>query len=95
MTSPLLPPELCPPPLASFLSPLDSPPILCRPLPTSTLSPRARHLWLLSCHYLALRHALYRNHVRHQVEHYLVLFLKFISSVVPTISYDYTMAVGA
>lgn len=28
------------------------------------------------------------------VEHYLVLFLKFIASVVPTIEYDYTMAVG-
>lgn len=25
---------------------------------------------------------------------YLVLFLKFIASVVPTISYDYTMSVG-
>jgi ubiquitin-like-conjugating enzyme ATG3 len=28
------------------------------------------------------------------VEHYLVLFLKFIASVVPTIQYDYTMSVG-
>jgi len=27
-------------------------------------------------------------------EHYLVLFLKFIASVVPTIQYDYTMSVG-
>lgn len=26
---------------------------------------------------------------------YLVLFLKFIASVVPTIEYDYTMAAGA
>lgn len=25
---------------------------------------------------------------------YLVLFLKFIASVVPTIQYDYTMSVG-
>jgi hypothetical protein len=25
---------------------------------------------------------------------YMVLFLKFIASVVPTISYDYTMSVG-
>ncbi len=25
---------------------------------------------------------------------YLVLFLKFIASIVPTIQYDYTMAVG-
>jgi hypothetical protein len=25
---------------------------------------------------------------------YMVLFLKFISSVVPTIEYDYTMAAG-
>lgn len=29
------------------------------------------------------------------VQHYLVLFLKFIASVVPTIQYDYTMSVGA
>lgn len=29
-----------------------------------------------------------------EVEHYLVLFLKFIASVVPTIQYDYTMSVG-
>lgn len=29
-----------------------------------------------------------------QVDHYFVLFLKFIASVVPTIQYDYTMAVG-
>uniref|UniRef100_A0A7R9UZA6 Autophagy-related protein 3 n=1 Tax=Chlamydomonas euryale TaxID=1486919 RepID=A0A7R9UZA6_9CHLO len=29
-----------------------------------------------------------------QVEHYLLLFLKFISSVVPTIQYDYTMSIG-
>ncbi|KAK9808986.1 hypothetical protein WJX72_007374 [[Myrmecia] bisecta] len=29
-----------------------------------------------------------------RVDHYLVLFLKFIASVVPTIEYDYTMAVG-
>ena len=29
-----------------------------------------------------------------KVEHYMVLFLKFISSVVPTIEYDYTMPVG-
>ncbi|KAL4427336.1 hypothetical protein ABPG77_003245 [Micractinium sp. CCAP 211/92] len=29
------------------------------------------------------------------VERYLVLFLKFIASVVPTIEYDYTMAAGA
>lgn len=29
-----------------------------------------------------------------QVQHYLVLFLKFIASVVPTIQYDYTMSVG-
>lgn len=28
------------------------------------------------------------------VDHYLVLFLKFIASVVPTIQYDYTMSVG-
>eukprot|EP00798_Chlamydomonas_sp_ICE-L_P017654 gene17654-24000_t len=28
------------------------------------------------------------------IEHYLVLFLKFIASVVPTIQYDYTMSVG-
>jgi hypothetical protein len=28
------------------------------------------------------------------LEHYLVLFLKFIASVVPTIQYDYTMSVG-
>ncbi|KAJ9510187.1 hypothetical protein QJQ45_015660, partial [Haematococcus lacustris] len=28
------------------------------------------------------------------VNHYLVLFLKFIASVVPTIQYDYTMSVG-
>ena len=26
------------------------------------------------------------------VEHYLVIFLKFIASIVPTIDYDYTMA---
>ncbi|PRW39093.1 Autophagy-related 3 [Chlorella sorokiniana] len=30
-----------------------------------------------------------------QVDRYLVLFLKFIASVVPTIEYDYTMAAGA
>lgn len=29
------------------------------------------------------------------VEQYMILFLKFISSVVPTIEYDYTMASGA
>ncbi|KAF6262497.1 autophagy protein [Scenedesmus sp. NREL 46B-D3] len=29
-----------------------------------------------------------------QLEQYLVLFLKFIASVVPTIQYDYTMSVG-
>jgi ubiquitin-like-conjugating enzyme ATG3 len=29
-----------------------------------------------------------------KIEHYMVLFLKFISSVVPTIEYDYTMPVG-
>ncbi|KAK9825179.1 hypothetical protein WJX81_003345 [Elliptochloris bilobata] len=29
-----------------------------------------------------------------QVESYLVLFLKFIASVIPTIEYDYTMAAG-
>ncbi|PNW86945.1 hypothetical protein CHLRE_02g102350v5 [Chlamydomonas reinhardtii] len=29
-----------------------------------------------------------------KVEQYLVLFLKFIASVVPTIQYDYTMSVG-
>lgn len=29
-----------------------------------------------------------------EVEHYLVLFLKFIASVVPTIEYDYTMSIG-
>ena len=29
-----------------------------------------------------------------KVEHYMVLFLKFISSVVPSISYDYTMPAG-
>jgi ubiquitin-like-conjugating enzyme ATG3 len=28
------------------------------------------------------------------IEHYMVLFLKFISSVVPTIEYDYTMPAG-
>ena len=28
------------------------------------------------------------------VEHYLFLFLKFISSIVPTIEYDYTISVG-
>ncbi|GAX77733.1 hypothetical protein CEUSTIGMA_g5176.t1 [Chlamydomonas eustigma] len=28
------------------------------------------------------------------VDHYLLLFLKFIASVVPTIQYDYTMSVG-
>lgn len=28
----------------------------------------------------------------HTVETYLILFLKFISSVVPTIEYDYTFA---
>ena len=26
------------------------------------------------------------------MEHYLVIFLKFIASIVPTIDYDYTMA---
>ena len=29
-----------------------------------------------------------------KIEHYMVLFLKFISSVVPTIEYDYTMPAG-
>ena len=29
-----------------------------------------------------------------QVEHYLLLFLKFIASVIPTIEYDYTASVG-
>mmetsp|Transcript_8738 Transcript_8738/g.18622 ORF Transcript_8738/g.18622 Transcript_8738/m.18622 type:complete len:301 (-) Transcript_8738:342-1244(-) len=29
-----------------------------------------------------------------EVQHYLLLFLKFIASVVPTIQYDYTMSVG-
>jgi ubiquitin-like-conjugating enzyme ATG3 len=29
-----------------------------------------------------------------KLEHYMVLFLKFISSVVPTIEYDYTMPAG-
>jgi hypothetical protein len=29
------------------------------------------------------------------VRSYLLLFLKFISSVVPTIQYDHTMSVGA
>lgn len=29
-----------------------------------------------------------------QIEHYMILFLKFISSVVPTIEYDFTMAAG-
>ncbi|KAL6783742.1 ATG3 [Auxenochlorella protothecoides x Auxenochlorella symbiontica] len=29
-----------------------------------------------------------------RVEHYLILFLKFIASVVPTIEYDYTMPAG-
>eukprot|EP00878_Enallax_costatus_P023857 GHUV01025412.1.p1 GENE.GHUV01025412.1~~GHUV01025412.1.p1 ORF type:complete len:140 (+),score=33.26 GHUV01025412.1:520-939(+) len=29
-----------------------------------------------------------------KLEQYLVLFLKFIASVVPTIQYDYTMSVG-
>lgn len=28
------------------------------------------------------------------VRSYLVLFLKFIASVVPTIQYDYTMSIG-
>jgi|TARA_B110000977_G_scaffold155478_2_gene197763 ubiquitin-like-conjugating enzyme ATG3 len=27
------------------------------------------------------------------VEHYLLVFLKFIASVVPTIEYDYTLAI--
>jgi len=27
------------------------------------------------------------------VEHYLFVFLKFIASVVPTIEYDYTLAI--
>ena len=27
------------------------------------------------------------------VEHYLLVFLKFIASVVPTIEYDYTVAI--
>ena len=28
-----------------------------------------------------------------KVEHYLLVFLKFIASVVPTIEYDYTLAI--
>lgn len=28
------------------------------------------------------------------VDHYLVLFLKFIASVIPTIEYDYTTSLG-
>jgi hypothetical protein len=29
----------------------------------------------------------------YDVEHYLFVFLKFIASVVPTIEYDYTLAI--
>jgi ubiquitin-like-conjugating enzyme ATG3 len=29
-----------------------------------------------------------------QIEHYMILFLKFMSSVIPTIEYDFTMAAG-
>lgn len=38
---------------------------------------------------------LQENGKEFSVELYLLLFLKFISSVVPTIQYDYTMSVGA
>lgn len=42
----------------------------------------------------SLADALVRSGADFRVEHYLVLFLKFIASVLPTIQYDYTMSVG-
>ena len=38
------------------------------------------------------KHALYNIYLSYCS--YMVLFLKFISSVIPTIEYDYTMASG-
>mmetsp|Transcript_30646 Transcript_30646/g.78256 ORF Transcript_30646/g.78256 Transcript_30646/m.78256 type:complete len:314 (-) Transcript_30646:268-1209(-) len=69
---------------------VDPHPHLSPPLPAASIHP-CRHAEVMK----RLVDNLAAAGKSFEVSHYLVLFLKFIASVVPTIQYDYTMSVGS